>query len=309
MPKKMRKRKLDGGKDKIAGMDNVDKEAEERAKKWEVELTAASKALAIRWLRQGRDSVTKKFRQRGEELREQVLNFTERMPEEDDWFFGAALRIDGLNLKEEGSQLMLDRRSLEADEAVKIRKIEIDYNEFEKEKQKIIDEERRAFEQKMAEAADRVQIEVELRTRELNRLMEERKADNEAAEKLAREEEGAVSSEMMEAHRNSIIELEELIANESTRAEMAHSKTEQAERAVFDRKELLSIQTVTDRRILAADNVQRIKRETMSKIKADETAFQSRAARWLGIAQRKVTLKEQEDAENAVVARRKKRRG
>jgi hypothetical protein len=306
---KMRKRKLDGGKDKIAGMENIDKEGEERAKKWEVELTAASKALAIRWLRQGRDSVSKKFRQRGEELREQVLNFTERMPEEDDWFFGAALRIDGLNLKEEGSQLMLDRRSLEADEAVKIRKIEIDYNDFEKEKQKIIDEDRRAFEQKMAEAADRVQIEVELRTRELNRLMEERKGDNEAAEKLAREEEGAVSSEMMEAHRNSIIELEELIANESTRAEMAHSKTEQAERAVFDRKELLMIQTVTDRRILAADNVQRIKRETMSKIKADETAYQSRSARWLGIAQRKVTLKEQEDAENAVVARRKKRRG
>jgi len=306
---KMRKRKLQGGKDKIAGMDNVDKEAESRAKKWEVELTAAGKALAVRWLRQGRESVGKKFRSRGEELRESVMNYVERMPEEDDWFFGAALRIEGTNLREDGSQLMLDRRSLEADEAVKKRKIELDYNEFEKEKQKVIDEDKRAFEQKMAEAQDRVQIEVELRTRELNRLMEERKGDNEATEKLAREEEGAVSSEMMEEHRNSIIELEELISGESTRAEMAHQKTEASERAVFDRKEILMIQTVTDRRILAADNIQRIQRETMARIKGEETSWQSRAARWLGTATRKVVLKEQEDAETAVAARRKKRRG
>ncbi|GMH75260.1 hypothetical protein TL16_g06700 [Triparma laevis f. inornata] len=306
---RMRKRKLEGGKAKIAGMDDVDAGQEEMKKKWEVELNAASKALAIRWLRLGRDSVSKKFRSRGDELREGVINHVSRMPEEDDWFFGAALRIEGMNLQEDGSQLMLDRRSLEADEAVKIRKIQVDYSDFEKEKQKIIDSERNAFEQKMAEASDRVQIEVELRTRELNRLKEERKKENEIVEQTAREEEGAVSSEMMEAHRNSIIELEEAIANEQTRAEMAHSKVEQAERAVYDRKEQLAVQSITDRRIMAADNVQRIQRETMSKIKSEESSWQQRAARWLGVARRKVELKEIEDAEQQTQKRRRKRRG
>ena len=118
-----------------------------------------------------------------------------------------------------------------------------------------------------------------------------------------------MSSEMMEAHRNSIIELEELIANEQTRAEMAHSKVEAAERAVYDRKEQLAIQTVTDRRIMAADNVQRIQRETMAKIKGEETSWQQRAARWLAVARRKVELKEIEDAEQQTQKRRRKRRG
>mmetsp|Transcript_751 Transcript_751/g.1598 ORF Transcript_751/g.1598 Transcript_751/m.1598 type:complete len:1761 (+) Transcript_751:28-5310(+) len=306
---RMRKRKLEGGKAKIAGMDDVDAGQEELKKKWEVELNAASKALAIRWLRLGRDSVGKKFRSRGDELREGVMNHVSRMPEEDDWFFGAALRIEGMNLQEDGSQLMLDRRSLEADEAVKVRKIQVDYVDFEKEKQKVIDDDRRQFEQKMAEAADRVQIEVELRTRELNRLKEERKKENDITEQTAREEEGAVSSEMMEAHRNSIIEIEELIANEQTRAEMAHAKVEAAERAVYDRKEQLAVQTITDRRIMAADNVQRIQRETMAKIKSEESNWQSRASRWLGVARRKVELKEIEDAEQQTQKRRRKRRG
>jgi len=224
-------------------------------------------------------------------------------------YFGASLRIEGSNLREDGTQLMLDRRSLEADEAVKIRKIEVDYNEFEKAKQAIVDKDRHNFEQKMAEASDRVQIEVELRTRELNRLKEERKKDNEEAEQKAREEEGAVSSEMMEKHRNSIIEIEELIDNEQTRAESEHAKVEAKERAVFDQKEGLMIQSITDRRIMAASNVQRIKKETMSKIKGDEQAWQQKAARWLGHAKRKVDLKELEDAEADTANRRKKRRG
>jgi len=255
-----------------------------------------------------RDSVSGRFRSRGEDLRANVLTVIDRMPEEDDWYFGAALRIEGVNLREDGGQLMLDRRSLEADEAVKIRKIEVDYNEFEKEKQGVVDKDRHDFEQKMAEASDRVQIEVELRTRELNRLKEERKGDNEEAEQRAREEDGAVSSEMMEKHRNSIIEIEELVDNEQTRAENEHAKVEARERAVFSKKEQLMIQSITDRRIMAASNVQRIKKETMSKIKGDESSWQSRAARWLGQARRKVDLKELEDAEADASNRRKKRR-
>jgi len=44
---RMRKRKLDGGKQKIAGIRNVDPEAQAREQKWEVELNAASNALAV----------------------------------------------------------------------------------------------------------------------------------------------------------------------------------------------------------------------------------------------------------------------
>lgn len=36
-----------------------------------------------------------KFRARGEKLREDMKSIMARMPENDDWFFGAELRLEG----------------------------------------------------------------------------------------------------------------------------------------------------------------------------------------------------------------------
>lgn len=49
----MRKRKLQGGKQDIAGT----KEEDPRTKDWIVELNAASRALALRWLRAAREGL------------------------------------------------------------------------------------------------------------------------------------------------------------------------------------------------------------------------------------------------------------
>ena len=49
----MRKRKLQGGKQDIAGT----KVEDPRTKDWIVELNAASKALALRWLRAAREGI------------------------------------------------------------------------------------------------------------------------------------------------------------------------------------------------------------------------------------------------------------
>lgn len=50
----MRKRKLRGGKQDVAGAKEDD---DSRTKDWKVELTAASKALALRWLRAAREGL------------------------------------------------------------------------------------------------------------------------------------------------------------------------------------------------------------------------------------------------------------
>lgn len=54
----MRKRKLQGGKQDIAGT----KEEDPRTKDWIVELNAASRALAVRWLRAAREGLDGKCR-------------------------------------------------------------------------------------------------------------------------------------------------------------------------------------------------------------------------------------------------------
>jgi len=55
-----------------------------------------------------------------------LFNFAELMPEEDDWYFGATLRLEGKDLLKKGAALDDDRRTLEAEAAVKIHKIERD---------------------------------------------------------------------------------------------------------------------------------------------------------------------------------------
>ena len=92
-------------------------------------------------------------------------------------------------------------------------------------------------------------------------------------------------------------------ATESKRAAF-----ESEQRAFFDRQEALREQVITDRRISAVTNIRRIRKDTLSRIRADEAEWQGEASRWLYTAKRKVELKAREDAE-AKALKKKKRRG
>ena len=56
--------------------------------------TQATKALALRWIRLARDVLDSKFRMRSETFREDLDFLLGVMPEED-WYFGAAMRLEG----------------------------------------------------------------------------------------------------------------------------------------------------------------------------------------------------------------------
>jgi hypothetical protein len=57
--------KLKKGKKAVAGSDDPEQKDEE----WEVKVTAATKAIGLRWLRLARENVERKFRERGDKLR------------------------------------------------------------------------------------------------------------------------------------------------------------------------------------------------------------------------------------------------
>ena len=56
---------------------------------------AATKALALRWVRMARDSMEVKFRNKSEGLKASITSLLGNMQQEDDWYFGAALRLEG----------------------------------------------------------------------------------------------------------------------------------------------------------------------------------------------------------------------
>jgi hypothetical protein len=58
-----------------------------------------TKALAQRWVTMARAGIDSRFRARSEELRIESELVMKSMPEEDDWYFGSALRLEGVDLQ------------------------------------------------------------------------------------------------------------------------------------------------------------------------------------------------------------------
>merc|ERR1711991_431951 len=164
-----------------------------------VDFNAATRALALRWVRLARDGLESRFRIRSENLREDLDNTLSQMPPSDDWFYGS-LRLEGQDLHKRGNSLADDRKTLEAEAAVKIYKIENDLANHVKEREEELDREEKLFSAKIAQQIDRINLDVELRQEELEKHKEEKKAEFKAVEKQEREEKGAASTETTQSH-------------------------------------------------------------------------------------------------------------
>jgi hypothetical protein len=271
-------------------------------------ITAATKALALRWIRMARDAMDSKFRMRSETFREDLDSLLAMMPEEEDWFFGAAMRLEGRELLKRGSDLEDDRRTLEAEAAVKIHKIETDAAEHVVERTEELERERRLFATKLAQQNDRIALDIEVRRAELERLKETRKKEFQAEERKAREELGAAPTDMIQDHRNQLLAIDELMNTEQSNTEKYRADEEKQAKVMFDRAELIKRTEMERRKAIAGENVARIRQEVAVKVKAAESEWQGLAAKWLAIARRKVQVKKKED-EDAKAGKRKRKGG
>lgn len=235
---KLRKLKVKKGKRKVAGVDPLSEEQSD----WEVHATAATKALGLRWLRMARENVEKKHKEKGDRLREDLKNNLMKVKEEDDWFFGAEFRLEGEALLRAGQDLRDDQRNLNAEIAVKVRKIEIDFEQFEKEKQVDINHDRAKFESTIAEYNANFGAATQNRIAELERYRENKRLEFQMEEKKAREELGAASTEMQEAHRKALYDIDDQLRDEQQNAEEKRAAFEADKRLVYDQKEALQIQ-------------------------------------------------------------------
>lgn len=309
---KMRKRKLQGGKRKIAGQKTPDEEraeVESRFSKRVVRLNAASTALARRWLRAAQDSISKRFDDKSRQLRDDCSKTLARMPPEDEWYYGMDLVTAGRQIIERGEELQNTHLTLEAEAAVRIRRIEAEYSQFERERRDAVRATNDSFEKELAEKADKAQADLELRMRELERERLSRRAQCDEEERRAREEEGAASTKMLQRHRELIDEIDEEIRREQQVRERERSTFESEQRHFHQRKMEIEEQTIIDRRISAITNIRNIRKESRNKMKQEELDWQASAAQWLGTAKRKVQLKEREDMEAAAKKRRRRKVG
>eukprot|EP00981_Chlorochromonas_danica_P002026 scaffold413_cov176-Ochromonas_danica.AAC.22 len=302
---KLRELKMKKARDRLA---QPSKTAPDDVEGETMAVSAATKALALRWIRLARDHMDSKFRMRSETFREDLTTILQQMPEEDDWYFGAALRLEGRDLLKKGSDLEDDRRTLEAEAAVKVHKIETDLKDYLKDREDELDRERKLFINKLAQQNDRIRLDIELRKQELEKLKEGRKKEFQAVERKAREELGAAPTEMIQDHRAQLLAIDEQMASEQANTEQYRSQEEQQARVMFDRTEQIKRNEMERRRAMAAENIARIRQEVAVKVKAAEAEWQVKAAKWLAIGRRKVQVKKKED-EEAKAGKRKRKGG
>lgn len=305
---KMRKRKLQGGKRKIAGVTAPEEpEVSSRFSKRVVRLDAASTALAKRWLRTAQDAIAKRFADKAKNLRDECSKTLAHMPPEEEWYYGADLVYTGRQIVERGEELYNTQLGLEAEAAVRIRRIETEFAAFERDRTDVLKARTEKFEKELADSADAAQADLDLRLRELERERETRRAQCDDEERQAREEHGAVPAKVLEAHARLIDDIDHEIRRERHGRERQRTTFEAEQRAFHDRNTDTDRQTILDRKISAVANVRQIRRETQDRIRAGEDAWQAEAAKWLGTAKRKVQLKRREDMEQAAQKRRRRK--
>jgi len=219
------------------------------------------------------------------------------MPEEDVWYFTAQLRLEGKELLQRGNMLDDDRRTLEAEAAVKIHKIEGDLDEYVTAREKELERERKVFEGRVAQQNDRINLDIELRQEELAKVKEEKKKEFAVIERKAREEFGAAPTQMMQLHRNQILDLESMMVTEKANMEKYRDDEEREARVMFGRSETIKLTEIEKRRTAASENTSRIRQEVAGKVKAAEAEWQFGSNKWLTVARRKVQVKKKEDEE------------
>jgi hypothetical protein len=298
---KMKKVKIEVVKD-ADKLDELKKDLEEKFGK--ATFNAATAALAIRWVRLARDSLSSKFREKSVQLREDLEKCLNDMPEADDWYYTSALRLEGIELNLRGKDLADERRTLEAEAAVKIRKIEEDCAAFLQDREEAIRADRYKFEVKVAETNEKVAIQLEIRTKELEKTKALKAKEFEAAEKEAKMELGAAPTEMIQNHRMQLGDIDDMIQSERNRIQQQHDEETRLARNMFDKEESIKVGEITRRKKLAAENSERIRNELATRSRQSEAEWQTRSSKWVNISKKKILVKQAEDR-NA----RSKRRG
>jgi hypothetical protein len=303
---KMRQIKLKRGKKSIQA---IQKEKEEEAggrEGWKkVELTKAAEALAHRWLNLARESLEIRFKLKSESLREDLHVTLSKMKEEDDWFFNADFRLQGVELRERADELIDDRKTLEAEATVKIRKVEADLIDTVGSKEEEADKRKFAFEKRIQEKNNEAMLAMEQRTQELLKMKAEKRRLFDEKEKKARMELGAAPTEMQQEHRGKLDELDNQLRDEQIRMEREREEEEEEARAMFDRQQSKLLQEITRRKATAQEAISRIRAELAQRLKEDESDWQAKTNKWLVVARKKVEAKELEDNE-ARAAKRKR---
>lgn len=305
---KMRDYKLKKAREeaKAKGLISDDDDFDESGKLQVGHINAASKALCQLWLIRARASLIREKEKRLENIRKELSRVGGLITEEDDWFYGSELRLQGIALKQEGAELDETRRQLKADANAKERELKDELKEFEDEKTRQMEEEIQEIQEKMNKARQLAMEKAEERVQEITRNKTRKAALYEKEEKLAPPEDRA---KLVAQHKVELKKLDEAVAAERAKQSEILAAAEMAGEKDLGAKQEKRDQALKDRRDVVSRKCKALNEEVDEKMRDRERDWQNRVNGWVLKAQRKIKAKEADDKAKAdKEAERKKRR-
>ena len=269
-------------------------------------LNYAGRMIAINWLKSARKEKFERFQARGKEIRNFLHSTLEKMLPVDDWFYGTESRLGGMALLDEGERLRKENVRKQEEGDIAVQTIENDRDEFIRKSYSTLESKREEMKIDINEIKSKQQQNLEERTQELKNFLEQTQKRNKAEEDEARKRDGALSSEMVTAHRQSIIEIEEMIAKEAENSETHRLKMETSRQNAFDQEEKGIMQQIFGRKMVSEEQIEKIICAYRSVMENIEKEWRLSASSWLAVAIRKVEIKIEEDKNGGITRKREK---
>lgn len=259
--------------------------------------SAATKALATRWIRLARDAIESKRRNKAVNVLGDIEDLLEQMGEEHDWYYTGALRLEGEDLSKEGKLLQENRRVLESEAAIKVAKVELERNKAIHDAEVEIEHERKTYEGKTIKEKQTADSEIEKRLKEIEINRDAKKADFEAQEKEAQIKFGFVPPDLTQARTKRMTDFEEQIKLERAKMLRKYDQDYKESKALFERLESFRKNEIERKKAQATEKINNIQGELSMRIRSNESGWQINALRWNGIARKKIESKIKEEDE------------
>jgi hypothetical protein len=260
-----------------------------------VQLSTASIAILGLWIENAQDSMVKRGKDKAIKLRKDLDDLLEQMPEEDDWFFGADVRLSGEDIRKSGEELMLSWESSEGEARMQAAQLEETFSQESAEIRRESEEAVMSLDKAIREAREQGIEEAE------RRIVEMTSERQSMAEGFAEEEKDAPVGErakLVREHTAKLTSLDESIKGERGRQlQRVEDKMEEKRAQVRDFVAKKQSEIAIRRR-----NMNVAKRNMMAKVQAEfrpkEAKWEAQGVVWIERAKRKVDAKMEEDREH-----------
>ena len=264
--------------------------------------SAATEALALRWIRMAKESIESKRRNKTYNALEDTINLLEIMGTEHDWYYSSTLRIEGEDLVREGKQIQDKNQTLESEALIKIRKIEVDRDKLISDAEIEIIHEQLAYDLKRNQLIQQHNTTLTNRIKEIETIRDQCIIQHENIKQNILLKYNTLPPDLLQQQHSEILAYNTQIQRETQTLTLKHEKEL---KDLYNNNIHISTyrkNTIQQYHIDTSNKIAQIRSELYIRLKGIESEWHMKAIRWNSIARKKIELKQKDDEMEAYMS-------